>query len=446
MTQTSTAATTLIRLSVTAGTRRADLGLPGGIPVAEIIPELARELGLLDLDAISQGFRLVRHDGIPVEPDRSLAAQGVEDGFVLALEPAGDAVETKVYDDVVEAVADLVESQFAPWTAENSARTALGASVVFFLAGAVALFTARGHGALVIALGAVVAVLLVVVAAVLAHTRDQHVPAAALAVVATAYAAVAGFAVSTHGTVWARPLLYAGAAMCVAGIAGAVAVTQYRSMVGASAAVGLALGVVGALTAFTGWAVAGICAVMLAVAVITSNLLPWLAVSSSRLSTHSARTEAEIYADAPRVERAAVRRQVRLGHQLLLALSMATGLVALVCAPQAASGGVLGTVLGATAFAAVLLRTRHSRTRSSVLVAMVVGVLGLAVVGVSAALTHPSWRPFMGVALAGAAAVVVALALLAPRSRVGLGRVADALDGACLVALLPLSLAAAGVF
>ena len=35
----------------------------------------------------------MRHDGITVEPDRSLAAQGVEDGFVLSLEPAGDPVE-----------------------------------------------------------------------------------------------------------------------------------------------------------------------------------------------------------------------------------------------------------------------------------------------------------------------------------------------------------------
>jgi hypothetical protein len=50
------------------------------------------------------------------------------------------------------------------------------------------------------------------------------------------------------------------------------------------------------------------------------------------------------------------------------------------------------------------------------------------------------------VGLAAAAALVVTLALLAPRTRVQLGRVADALDGTVLVALLPLSLAAAGVF
>ena len=74
---TGSSTASLIRLSVTAGTRRADLGLPGGIPVAELVPELARELGQLDPSTASRGFRLVRHDGMPVEPDRSLAAQGI---------------------------------------------------------------------------------------------------------------------------------------------------------------------------------------------------------------------------------------------------------------------------------------------------------------------------------------------------------------------------------
>ena len=47
--------------------------------------------------------------------------------------------------------------------------------------------------------------------------------------------------------------------------------------------------------------------------------------------------------------------------------------------------------------------------------------------------------------LGAGAALVVALAVLAPRTRVGLGRVADALDGIVLVALLPLAAATIGV-
>ena len=438
--------TSLIRLSVTAGTRRADLGLPGGIPVAELVPELARELGQLDPSTASRGFRLVRHDGITVEPDRSLAAQGVEDGFVLALEPAGDPVELKVYDDVVEAVADLVESSFAPWTPENSARTALGAAVALFAAGAVALVTARTTGVLVVGMAGAVAVLLVIAAAVLSQARRQAVSGAALALSASAYAAVAGLAVPVDGSVWGRPLMFAGLAAAVVGGLGVVAVREHRPVVLVGPVVGLVLAVCGALVAFAGFPVDGVAAVVFAVAVIAGNLFPWFALSSSRLTTNPPRTDAEIFADAPAVDSRSVRRQVVAGHDLMLGLGIAAGLVALLAAPFVARTGWLGPVLGAVGFAAVLLRTRHSRTHASVLVSMVVGILGLAVVGVSAAIAHPDWRPLLGVALAAAAAVVVGLALVAPRSRVRLGRLADAVDGVCLVALLPLAAAAAQIF
>ena len=96
MTQATTSAS-LIRVSVTAGTRRADLGVPGGIPVAELLPELARELGQLDAATASRGFRLVRHDGIAVEPDRSLAAQGVELRAMESLLPLKDVWSTSLH-------------------------------------------------------------------------------------------------------------------------------------------------------------------------------------------------------------------------------------------------------------------------------------------------------------------------------------------------------------
>ena len=76
---------------------------------------------------------------------------------------------------------------------------------------------------------------------------------------------------------------------------------------------------------------------------------------------------------------------------------------------------------------------------------MATGILGLAVAAVAAAQLHPGWRPALAVLLGGGAALVVSLAVLAPRTRVGLGRLADALDGIVLVALLPLAAATIGV-
>lgn len=439
----STAAS-LVRLSVSSGTRRADLGIPGSIPVAEIIPDLARELGVLEPHSASLGYRLLRADGSPVESDRSLAAQGIEDGSVLALEP-NRADGDKVYDDVVEAVADLVETQFTPWTAANSAGTAVGASVVLFLAAAYALFTARDSGILIAALAGVCALLLVGAAAVLAHVRKQPAAAVALALTAVVYAGVSGFAAVPDAALWGEGLLYAGAGVAVVGVLGAVAVTRHQLLVGATAAIGVAMIALGALSHYVGWSITTVAAATFIVAALVGNVLPWVGISTSRLTTHPPKTDLEIFEDVPEVERDEVRRQVAAGHELIVALGVASAAVMILCTPQLVAAGASGAMLTFVGFVATLLRTRHSRTRITVLIAMIGGITGLAVASVSAAQTHPDWRPLLALGLAGAAAVVVALALVLPRTRVQLGRVADAIEGVALVALFPLAAFAVGL-
>ncbi|KGN34739.1 hypothetical protein N802_01345 [Knoellia sinensis KCTC 19936] len=442
MSQSTT--TSLVRLSVTSGTRRADLGIPGSIPVAEVIPDLARELGVLDAHSASMGYRLVRADGQVVEGDRSLAAQGIEDGSVLALE-SNRAHDEKVYDDVVEAVADLVETQFTPWTAANSAGTAVGAAVVLFLAAAYALFTARDSGILIAALAGVSALLLVGAAAVLAHVRTQPAAAVALALTAVAYAGVAGYAALPGAPLWGEGLLYAGAGVAVAGVLGAVAVTRHRLLVGATAAVGLAMAALGGLSHLVGWGLTPIAAVTFVIAAVVGNVIPWIGISTSRLTTHPPKSDLEIFSDAPMVEREDVHRQVAAGHELMVALGVGSAAVMLLCTPQLVASGASGALLTFVGFVATLLRTRHSRTRSTVLIAMITGVSGVAVAAVTAAHTHPDWRPVLALGLAAAAALVVGLALIVPRTRVQLGRVADAIEGVSLVALAPLAALAVGL-
>ncbi|PKW28046.1 EsaB/YukD family protein [Phycicoccus duodecadis] len=443
MSQTSAAAASLVRVSVSSGTRRADLGVPGGIPVVEIVPELARELGVLDSAQASHGFRLVAGGGTVVDPDRSLAAQGIADGTMLSLEVVDPSTD-KVYDDVVEAVADVVETQFAPWTARHSAGTAVGAATVFFLCAAWALFTARDSGALVAAVAGAVAVLLVGAAAVLG-ARTQSAGALALALTALAFAATSGSAVAAGDDLWGRDLLWVGLFVAVVGLLGALAVPQHRLVLAAGAVVGVVAAAVGVVTGVLGVAMPTTCVVVFVLAVVLGNVLPWLGLSSSRLSTHAPRTEAEIDAAVPEIDRAQVRAQVTRGHDVMVATSLATGGAALLVTPQLAASGVWGTALVAAGCVATLLRTRHSRTRTAVVLAMTTGIVGVALAAVVAALAHPAWRPALAVLLGTTGAVVVALAVLAPRTRVRLGRVADALDGVALVALVPLGAAAIGV-
>lgn len=443
MSQSSAASASLVRVSVSSGTRRADLGVPGGIPVVEIVPELARELGVLDPEQATHGFRLVAGGGTLLDPDRSFAAQGVTDGSVLSLEVVDPSTD-KVYDDVVEAVADVVETQFAPWTARHSAGTAVGASVVLFLCAAWALFTARNSGLLVAAVALAVALLLVGSAAVL-HARAQAGGALALALTALAFAATSGSAVAPADALWGRGLVWVGSAVAIVGLAAALVVARHRLVLAAGAAVGLVATAVGLATGVLEVDVTTVCAVVLVLAVVVGNVLPWAGLSSSRLSSHAPRTEAEIEADVPEVDRERVRGQVALGHEVMVAVGLSTGGAALLVTPQLVADGLAGTALVLAGCAATLLRTRHARTRTTVVIAMATGILGVALAAVVAALTHPTWRPALAVLLGATGAVVVALAVLAPRTRVRLGRVADALDGVALVSLLPLAAATVGI-
>lgn len=443
MSESSAAAASLVRVSVSSGTRRADLGVPGGIPVVEIVPELARELGVLDPDRATHGYRLVAGGGTVVDPDRSLAAQGVTDGTMLSLEVLDPSTD-KVYDDVVEAVADVVETQFAPWTARHSAGTAVGAAVVLFLCAAWALFTARGSGLLVTAVAGAVAVLLVGAAGVL-HARTQHGGALALGLTALAFAATAGSAVPAAEDLWGPGLTWVGLAVAVTGLLAALAVARHRLVLAAAAVVGTAATALGVASGPLGLDLTTASAVVFGLAVVLGNVLPWVGLSSSRLTTHAPRSDAEIEAPVPEVDRGRVREQVARGHDVMVAVAVATGGVALLTTPQLAASGLRGTLLVVAGCVAVLLRTRHSRTRTTVVLAMGTGVLGVALAAVVAALAHPDWRPALAVLLGTVGAAVTGLAVLAPRTRVRLGRVADTVDGVALAALVPLVAATVGI-
>ncbi|MDO9497182.1 MAG: EsaB/YukD family protein, partial [Nocardioides sp.] len=85
MSQVPVGASGLVRVTVTSGTRRVDLVLPGAVPVAELVPELARSVGLLDASTVYGGYRLVTAEGRRLAADSGLTLQGVEDGVTLTV-------------------------------------------------------------------------------------------------------------------------------------------------------------------------------------------------------------------------------------------------------------------------------------------------------------------------------------------------------------------------
>lgn len=435
----------LVRVSVQGGGRTVDLGAPGGVPVAELVPGLARTLGLLDATTAHGGFRLVRSDGGILDSDRSLQAQGVADGAVLTLEAGVGLRPARVYDDVVEAVADAVTDQRAAWTPQDSALTAIATAVAFLLAAAVLLLGADHASPVPPVIAGGGALLVLGAAAVVARVGNHVAGAAALAVTAAVLAGVAGLTAGTSTPDWGAPAAIAGGAILLTASLGFAALTTGREICLGPIAFGLAVAATGVAVAATDSEPGVVLAIVIALVLTAGNGIPWLALASTPLRVVSPRSDAEILADPPPVDPDAVREQYARGHRMQVALRAAVAALTLAALPEVVGTGLPGTLLVTAGFAGMLLGVRQTYSRYDVAVVMGSGIVGLALTGVLAAAAHPEWRATLAVVAGTAAAVVIALSLVAPRQRVALGRLADTLELTVLALLLPLGVAAAGL-
>ena len=107
----------LLRITVASGSRRADLAVPATVPVAELVGDLARRVGLLDPATAHRGYALVQLDGRCLAPEAGLGAQGVTDGSILAVACGVEAAPPRRYDDPAEALATAVTAERTGWAA-----------------------------------------------------------------------------------------------------------------------------------------------------------------------------------------------------------------------------------------------------------------------------------------------------------------------------------------
>lgn len=312
----------LLRVTAVAGGRRSDLAVPGGVAVAELVPDLARAVGLLDPAAVYAGYRVQVH-GRRLQPDRGLREQGVDDGALLAVAPRADDPVVTAHDDLPEAVADVVGRQRS-WQAADSRRTTWAAGLL----------------AITVALGA------------LAWELVPRVQ--------------------------------------------------------------------------TSWSVG------LVLVVLSGNLVPGLAVVLG-----VGRAEGEVV-DLDRVE-----ILVQRSSRLLLAGSMAVGLVATVTMPVVADG-IAGTVLAGNCCLVLLLRARRHHAHPQVLADVTGGLAGLLVCAVALLLHHPEGRPALAGTLLAVGLVACAVTRLPAPPAVLRARTLDVLETLALVALAPLLLVATG--
>ncbi len=451
MSQGATGVPSLVRVTVTSATRRVDLVLPGAVPVAELLPELARSVGLLDGATVYAGYRLLTAEGRELAGDSGLILQGVEDGGLLTVTAGVDEPPPRIYDDVVEAMTDVVERELKPWQPASGRRTSLAAAALLLALGAVALLLEGGLLAGVTA--ALVALALVVGAIVLSRAQHEREAAVAVAWMGCAYAASAGFLLGapdqTVGALsdwFGLPVAAAGGGALLAGLVALVGLGDGRTLAIPPVVVGAIFGATGLVMRADAFDPAVVLTTTLVLVVIAGSVFPWMALGVTGTTVAQLYSTADITADPHEIDPARIASDARTAHDILVAVSATVGLLLVLVTPLAVSLGLGGTLLAVVCCVVVMLRTRQYRTGAEVLVGLVSGIAGLVAIAVSLVWMHPDWRPTTAVVLAVAGAVLLALTLVPSTPSVRRGRLGDVAETVGLLALLPLLVVATGIF
>ncbi|RYP87230.1 type VII secretion integral membrane protein EccD [Nocardioides guangzhouensis] len=442
---TPTSTSGLVRVTVASGTRRVDLVLPGSVPVAELVPELARSVGLLDAATVHGGYRVITQDGRPLAGDAGLTMQGVRDGGLLTVAAGVDDAPPRVYDDVVEAMADAVERDLKPWEPAAGRRTALTAAVLLLGLGAFALHLQRGSTVAAVA-SAIIAALLVVGAVVLSHAQREREAAICLAWTGAGYAAVAGRMLVPDGDLFGYPVAAAGVGAMLAGIVCVVGLRSGRALVIPAVVVGSICAAVGLVMTRTTVDAAVVFTTVLVLVVVVGSVLPWLALGVTGTNVEQIYSHADITREPTAVDPGVVREDALVGHEILLAVSATVGALLVLTAPLAVTLGLAGTLIAVASSAVVMLRTRQYRTGSEVMVGLASGILGLVTTAGAVLVVHPDWRATVAVVLAAAGALLLTGTFVPGSASVRRGRLADVAEVTALVALVPLLVLAVGLY
>lgn len=449
MTQAQVAPTGLVRVTVASGTRRMDLVLPGSVPVAELVPELARSVGMLDPQTAYAGYRIVLADGRKLAGDLGLIPQGVEDGGVLTVSAGIDDKPPRVYDDVVEAMTDVVESEMAPWKPEAGRRTSLLAAALLLLLGAGALWT-QAPSMLAGVAAAVIGIVLAGGAIVLSRLEAENDAAIAAVWIGEIYGGVAGFLIGSaafgQGDGVGVPLAIAGAGAMLASAIGFLGLGESRILAMPGALVGGVFLVAGLLLSATGWSAGVVLGIVLVVVVLAGSFFPWLALSTTKTDVPQLYSDEDINLDPDEIREDQVRVDAKVAHEILVAIALSVGVLVVLTTPFVVQLGLAGTLVALAACVVLMLRTRQYRTGSEVLVGLSSGIAGLLAIGAALLVFHEAWRPTTAVVLAAAGGVLLVLTLVPDVGSIRRGRLADVAETTCLLAMLPLMVLASGLF
>ncbi|MFC5149832.1 type VII secretion integral membrane protein EccD [Streptomyces aureoversilis] len=470
----TSAATGFCRVTVVAPDSRIDVALPDDIAVADVYPEILRLTGQTQPAGTPTGYHLVRRDGTVLDGARSLAAQHVLDGDLLALRPFAESLPPAVHDDVSDAIASAVTRDHTLWSDALLRACGLAGGALLLALMGLALWFADPvrhdmHG-LPGAVAAAAGVLLTALAGVRARVYADRASAVALGLAALPHVMIAGSGIlgPGPGEGAGRLQFLLGCAAVVVASAVLVAAVPTGDAPFVAAFTAAATGTVAAFcTIFTGAAPSAAAAVCAVVAIGAVAFLPGLSARAARLPVGYAAPRSAVTGDrtASRggrtvpepVDAALIAVRVRRGHELLLGL--VGGCAVLVTASTAVlafapGGGPWPRLLALTAGLAMLLRARLFRYTAQVAAVLGAGLAALALLVLGLALQPAADAGagggsldvrtlWLAAAVTLGGALLTAVALIVPARGLSpfWGRVSDLAESVLLLALVPLCLA-----
>ncbi|MEU5281059.1 type VII secretion integral membrane protein EccD [Streptomyces asoensis] len=458
MTDTTTSG--LCRVSVHAPTKSVDLAVPSDVPVADLLPTLVSYAGdsLAEEGLEHGGWVLQRLGGRPFDEGASLGSLGLLDGETLYLRPRTDALPEVVLDDLVDGIADTMQSRPFGWSVSVSRRVLLGLLVLVLAAGLAVLALPGPPSQLRAAAAAAVGLLLLAGAGSASRAVGDAEAGAALGAMTIPYFAVAGWLLPggrlggpDHYEVMGSRLLAAGAAAAGSAMLAVAAVAAFAVLFLATVVVAVAAVGAGGLMIVTDLSPDHVAALVALAAVLFGAFVPSMSfrLSGMRmppLPTNAQQLQEGIDSHSPSV----VADRTVAADGWMTGLYAATAVVCAVCLLGLSHRPTLPAVLTTSALSVLLVL--HSRglgntlQRLSLVAAGVWG--GALIVSDTASSTDTFTRLLLAAGLVAAAAALAIASWTVPGRRLVpyWGRAAELLHSTMAISMLPLSLWVLGVF
>jgi type VII secretion integral membrane protein EccD len=450
----------LCRITVVGPNRRLDISLPADVPFAELFPTILRYAGddLANVGLGHGGWVLQRLDEAPFDPSATPNQAGLRDGQVIYLRPGMSQLPEPSFDDVADVVATGVNDRPDRWLPEYARRVAIGAGAGALVIGSALLLFAGPPWVTPAIVAGMISLLLLIAGVTLSRAVGDGVAGSVMGFVALPYAFVAGLLAPATKT---TPPWHFGASHLMAGFAAVVLVAMIAGFAIADAVptfLGVAfaalMGTVGTAIAFVydGTSAGGVAAVMVAVTLAVTPLIPTIAFRLARVTLPPVPTSADdLRRDTLMVDGKVVLSRTRRADRFVTGIATGIALVGLVgeLALAFSDGWAAPTACGVTAVA-LMLRSRVFRGRAQRLWFLLSGLAGLVMLAAGQALTATDQMTpvVVLIALVVGALIVIAVGSWLPGNRPSpfWARAADILEIVAIVALIALAPGVLGLY